>query len=144
MLADNSHHLILAAQARAESTHRRATIAIRELLDAGEPVTFQTVTAKAGVSRAWLYKTPAICEEIQRRRPVTAQPATPIPLQQRASDASLLTRLESRSSACGQRSPRTPTCSNNSSGRWARLAPRDNPNRYQRTDQRRRCGWLRS
>lgn len=94
MLADNTYHLIAAARARAESTHRRATTAIQELAEAGDPITFQAVAAKAGVSRAWLYKTPTISEKIRACRPHTAPPATSVPLRQKVSDASLLVRLE--------------------------------------------------
>ena len=94
MLADNSQYLIRAARVRAEDTRRRAAAALESLIDTGELVTFGSVAARAGASRAWLYKTPELCEEIKRRRSTEPAAQVAIPLQQRASEASLLNRLQ--------------------------------------------------
>ncbi len=49
-----------------------------------------------GFSRSWLYSQPDIRTEIERLRHTTGRsPSPPIPADQRTSDASLLTRLES-------------------------------------------------
>lgn len=71
-------------------------IDVLRTLDAqGEPVTFQSVAQHAGVSRSWLYAQPDLRTEIDRlRTPHRRAPASPVPTRQRASDASLLRRLE--------------------------------------------------
>jgi hypothetical protein len=62
----------------------------------GTAITFETLAREAGVSRSWLYTQPDLKAEIERlrvrRRSVPA--ARPVPDRQRASDASLLRRLE--------------------------------------------------
>lgn len=96
MRADNSHHVVAAARRRAEQTRQRAVAALRRMDVAGQQVTFDTASREAGVSRSWLYAQPDLRAEIERlrdRHPV----ATPVPLppqRQRASDTSLLRRLE--------------------------------------------------
>jgi Family of unknown function (DUF6262) len=96
MRADNSHHLVAAARRRAADTWARATSAIRALADAGEPVTFETVAARAQVSRAWLYSTDDLRTQISERRNHTPHERAlpPPPARQRASGPSLLRRLE--------------------------------------------------
>lgn len=62
---------------------------------AGTPVTFEAVAIAAGVSRSWLYTQLDIRTEIQRLREAARQaPTSTIPVSQKASDASLLRRLE--------------------------------------------------
>jgi hypothetical protein len=95
MPADNSDHLAVAARRRHELTRAKAIQALRELDRAGAPVTFQTIARHAGVSRSWLYSQPDIRAEIQNLRDATQRaPATAVPAAQRASDTSLLRRLE--------------------------------------------------
>jgi hypothetical protein len=95
MPADNSVHLRAAAARRREQTLQRAHDALRQLEADGDPITFDLVARTAGVGRAWLYTQPAIRDAVQRlraaQRPTTN---TPVPARQRASDASLLRRLE--------------------------------------------------
>ena len=52
MRADNSRHIIAAAQRRHEFTRAKAVQALRALDAAGEPVTFRAVASQAGVSRS--------------------------------------------------------------------------------------------
>nr|WTB34811.1 DUF6262 family protein [Streptomyces sp. NBC_00830] len=62
----------------------------------GARITFETVAHEAGVSRSWLYNQQDLRAEIERLR-ARHQPrpaARPVPDRQRASDASLLRRLE--------------------------------------------------
>ncbi|MEV6012476.1 DUF6262 family protein [Streptomyces sp. NPDC051976] len=96
MPVDNSHLIIAAAQQRALATRRRATAALRRMDATGIAITFETVAREAGVSRSWLYNHPDLKAEIERlrarRRSIPA--ARPVPDRQRASDASLLRRLE--------------------------------------------------
>jgi hypothetical protein len=92
--ADDFTPLAIAAARRHELTRARATQALRELDRAGTPVTFASVAAAAGISRSWLYTQPDIRDQIQRLRDTTAKtPASTIPARQRATDASLRSRL---------------------------------------------------
>lgn len=96
MRADNSGHLAAAARERAEQTRARALRALRRLEDTGHPVTFEAVAREAGVSRSWLYSQPDIQAEIHelRARSRSSREAALTPQRQRATDASLLRRLE--------------------------------------------------
>jgi AraC-like DNA-binding protein len=96
MPADNSRHLRAAARRRSNDTRQRAVKALRRLDATGAPITFDTVAREAAVSRSWLYAQTDMRHEIERRRarPRTASPATVVPERQRATDASLLRRLQ--------------------------------------------------
>ncbi|MFJ8391143.1 DUF6262 family protein [Streptomyces sp. NPDC094438] len=96
MPADNSHLIVTAARRRSAATRRRAVAALRRMDATGTAITFETLAREAGVSRSWLYTQPDLKAEIERlrarRRLIPA--ARPVPDRQRASDASLLQRLE--------------------------------------------------
>jgi len=95
MRVDNSRHLVAAAQRRSQAAHRRAVTALRRMDNTGLPVTFDSVAHEARVSRSWLYTRPDLRAEIERlrdQRPSAPRPR--IPDRQRASDASLRTRLD--------------------------------------------------
>lgn len=96
MRADNSGHITAAARRRADDARRRATAALRRMDASGQPVTFSTVAAAAGVSRSWLYANDHLRGQIEhlrtRQQPTPASP--PVPDRQRATPASLLRRLE--------------------------------------------------
>jgi hypothetical protein len=95
MRADNTHHIIAAAQQRHELTRAKAIRALRTLDAAGAPVTFETVARAATVSRSWLYTQPDIRAKIEQLRAASGRaPATLIPARQRASDTSLRRRLD--------------------------------------------------
>ncbi len=95
MHADNSYHLIAAAQQRHEATRDKATQALRELARKGGKVTFQIVAQKAQVSRSWLYTQGDISAEIRSLRDLQrGTEGTPLPAAQRSTDFSLLRRLE--------------------------------------------------
>lgn len=95
MPADNAARLVAAAQRRHELTRAKAIQALRELEHSGVPVTFEAVAHAGGVSRSWLYTQSDLKDEIQRLRETTRQsPASPTPASQKASDTSLLRRLE--------------------------------------------------
>ena len=94
MRADNTTHLATAARRRHELARAKTVRALRELDQAGSPVTFPIVAQHAGVSRSWLYTQPDITAEIHRLRTLAHQTHTArIPAQQRGSDASLRQRL---------------------------------------------------
>lgn len=84
-----------AAARRHELTRSRAVQALRELDQAGAPVTFTSVAQAAGISRSWLYTQPDISGQIRRLRQTTssAGSAGAIPVGQRATDASLRAKL---------------------------------------------------
>ena len=95
MRADNSRHLAAAARYRAEQTRAKALSALRDLDDSGRQVTFEAVAREAGVSRSWLYSEPDVraqIDELRARRPSPTANLTP--QRQRATDDSLLRRLE--------------------------------------------------
>lgn len=95
MRADNTQHIIDAARHRSEYTRAKAVQALRTLDAAGDPVTFEAVARQAGVSRSWLYAQPDLRAEIEQLRAAHRRaPASPVPARQRASDASVLRRLE--------------------------------------------------
>lgn len=95
MRADNTAHLVTAAKQRHEFTRAKTIRVLRELDQAGAPVTFQIVARQAEVSRSWLYTQPDIKAEIQRLRTLASRtPGTQVPARQRTSDPSLLRRLE--------------------------------------------------
>ena len=96
MRADNSHHVIQAAKLRAQQTRQRAVTALRRMDAAGQRITFNAVSREAGVSRSWLYAQEDLRTEIERlrqRHSATSSAQVP-PQRQRASDTSLLRRLE--------------------------------------------------
>jgi Family of unknown function (DUF6262) len=96
MRADNSQHVIAAARRRAERTRQRAVAALRRMDTTGQRITFDAVSREAGVSRSWLYAQEDLRAEIERlrlRHPASSRQPVP-PQRQRASDASLLRRLE--------------------------------------------------
>lgn len=95
MRVDNSRHLAAAARDRAEQTRAKALGTLRDIENAGQLVTFEAVARKAGVSRSWLYSQPDIrakIDELRARRPSPTTTFTP--QRQRATDDSLLRRLE--------------------------------------------------
>jgi len=96
MRANNSHHIVTAAQRRATATRRRAVAALRRMDNAGQAISFDAVAREGQVSRSWLYSQPDLRAEIERLRARLAlAPVGPrIPDRQRASDASLRRRLE--------------------------------------------------
>lgn len=103
MRADNSPHLVTAAQQRAEQTRRRAVAALRRMDAAGTPISFQSVAREARVSRSWLYAHPDLRHEVDRLRARhQSQPSPPVPPErQRATDTSLLRRLEAATHRIG-------------------------------------------
>ena len=69
---------------------------LRRMDATGQRITFDAVSRAAGVSRSWLYAQQDLRAQIQRlrqRHPATPPPQVP-PQRQRASDTSLLRRLE--------------------------------------------------
>lgn len=95
MRADNSKHLIAAARRRSQATRRRAIAALRRMDDAGLVINFDTVARAANVSRSWLYNQPDLREQVERlRQPRTTAGRRTPPERQRATDASLLARLD--------------------------------------------------
>ena len=82
-----------AAARRHELARSRAIQALHELDRAGAPVTFAGVARAAGTSRSWLYTQPDISGQIRKLRQDTSSVGDAVPASQRATDASLRTRL---------------------------------------------------
>lgn len=95
MRPDPAAPLAAAAARRHELTRSTAIQALRELDRSGTPVTFAAVAAAAGISRSWLYTQPDISDQIRRLRSNARDRSSAdlIPAGQRATDASLRTRL---------------------------------------------------
>ncbi|MGH3594318.1 MAG: DUF6262 family protein [Pseudonocardiaceae bacterium] len=96
MPADNIRHLRAAAQRRTEQTRRRAVAALRRMDTAGAPITLDGLAREAGVSRSWLYTQHDLRADVERlrRRHRPAARTTVPPERQRATEASLLQRLQ--------------------------------------------------
>lgn len=95
MPSNDSTRLAAAARQRHELTRSKAVRALRDLDRAGTQINFEVVARKAKVSRSWLYTQPDLRIEIERLREATQRSLSPsIPAARRASDASLLNRLQ--------------------------------------------------
>lgn len=88
MHADNSRHLAAAQQRRHQELLQRTAAALRQMDRDGAEITFVAVASAAGVSRAFLYKNPSLCDEITRLRRPRPGPIPRPPAAQRRSDAS--------------------------------------------------------
>ncbi|WP_127355161.1 DUF6262 family protein [Actinacidiphila soli] len=95
MPADNTDHLITAARRRHELTRSKAIQALRELEANGTSITFDSVARHGQISRSWLYTQADLRTEIERLREIQRRsPQSAVPARQRASEESLLRRLE--------------------------------------------------
>ncbi|WP_255733852.1 DUF6262 family protein [Pseudonocardia sp. WMMC193] len=96
MRADNSGHITAHARRRAAATRKRAVAALRRMDNTGASISMNAVAREAGVSRSWLYQQPDLRAEIERlrRRRGAPPPRRSVPDRQRATEASLLQRLE--------------------------------------------------
>ena len=74
--ADNTRYLTQATTRRHQETLRKASDAIAHLDSTGQPVNFSAVAAAAGISRASLYRDPAIRDLISRIRSAPSQSTT--------------------------------------------------------------------
>jgi hypothetical protein len=82
-----------AAARRTLDAEQRVRAALRKLDRDGATVTFAAVAASARVSRAFLYQHAQLRAEIEALRAAQADGPAPVPVRQRASDASLRARL---------------------------------------------------
>ncbi len=83
-----------AATDRARNTRRKVEKVLRTLDASGEPVTISSVAHKAGVSRTYLYGQPDLLEAIEKLREINSGLPHGVPRRQRATEASLLQRIE--------------------------------------------------
>jgi hypothetical protein len=96
MQVDNSHHLAAAQVRRHHELVERTSQTLRRLDRDGTAVTFTAVARAAGVSRAFLYNTPLVRDEIDRLRQTRPAGAARPPVVQRRSENSkdaLIARL---------------------------------------------------
>ena len=94
MPTDNSAHLTEATRRRSIAARSRASSAIRALDLDGATINYVTVAAAANVSRALLYRDPALREEIQRLRGTTPSQQPRQPAAQQASTKSQIQLLD--------------------------------------------------
>jgi hypothetical protein len=92
--ADNSRHLRQAASNRHTQATDRATTALADLNQAGQPITFTAVAEAANVSRSWLYTQTALRDTITSLRADPTRPSPAVPATQRATTESLRQRLD--------------------------------------------------
>lgn len=96
----NTTGLASSAASKKEATIKKTEAAISELLKASAVINFNTVAEKAGVSKAWLYREPAVADRIKRLRGQQASnQAKAHKESERASEASnhaLVTTLKAR------------------------------------------------
>jgi hypothetical protein len=90
---DNSAHLQAAATRRHQDAVDRATPAIRQLDADGKAITFRSVAATGGVSRAFLYGNEQLKSTIVRLRQPDAATTARVAKRERASDASKDARI---------------------------------------------------
>jgi Family of unknown function (DUF6262) len=88
-----SDGLRAAAATRSVSTADRARRALVDLHQRGDKVTFASVAARANVSRQFLYTHGDLRAEIERLRNEPQPAPVRLPSRERASDASIRTRL---------------------------------------------------
>jgi hypothetical protein len=94
MSAEPAPRALLDAGARRTlDAERRVHTALRELDREGATITFAGVANRARVSRVFLYEHAELRTEIETLRSAQAAVPARVPVRQRASDASLRTRL---------------------------------------------------
>ena len=92
-MTDRVQRLREAAQARHDTTLRRAEDTLRQLAKKGGPITFRRVAEEAGVSRAWLYRQDELRRQIDQLRNTTTSRASSLPAAERATVDSLRQQL---------------------------------------------------
>jgi hypothetical protein len=92
---DNSRFIVAAAKSRHRTSVERVIAVLRDFDHNGVPVTFAAVAAAASVSRAWLYREPALRAEILAcRTRVPASPKRLVPVAQRATAESQRQKMD--------------------------------------------------
>jgi hypothetical protein len=93
MAAQSAPGLAAAAAARALAAEERVRRALRDLDREGTPISFAAAAARAKVARSYLYRHAQLRGEVERLRAIQTAAPSRLPLRERASDASLQTRL---------------------------------------------------
>jgi hypothetical protein len=92
---DNSRFIVAAAKARHRRSVERVVAVLRDFDHDGVPVNFAAVAAAASVSRAWLYREPALRAEIVRCRSCSPAKGKPlVPAAQRATAESQRQKMD--------------------------------------------------
>ncbi|MET0994170.1 MAG: DUF6262 family protein [Mycobacterium sp.] len=91
--ADNTRHLVAAAQRRRTDTLDRARKTLQELGETGQRHTVTAIAARAGVSRGWLYAQAELRDDIRRLTTAATAPAPAADRIERGTEASLRPRL---------------------------------------------------
>ncbi len=85
--------LATAAASRAIEAQEQVRRALRDLDRESVAITFAAVSARARVSRSFLYRHDGLRSEIERLRGIQIAAPSTLPVRERGSDASLRTRL---------------------------------------------------
>jgi len=92
---DNSRFIVAAAKDRHRTSVERVIAVVRDFDRDGVPITFASVAAAASVSRAWLYREPALRAEILACRSYAAAPSKRlVPAAQRATAESQRQKMD--------------------------------------------------
>ena len=95
MPEDNSRFIVAAAKDRHRTSVERVIAVVRDFDRDGVPITFASVAAAASVSRAWLYREPALRAEILACRSYAAAPSKRlVPAAQRATAESQRQKMD--------------------------------------------------
>lgn len=87
-MADRVERLRQAAHARHDTTLKRAESVLQRMAARGATITYSRVAQTAGVSRSWLYRQPALRQQIDRLRDTATRPGA-LPSAERATTDSL-------------------------------------------------------
>lgn len=98
MRADNTEYLVTAAKRRSADAVERVREVLREIHQTGQPTTVAGVARRANVSRTFLHSQPELLQAVRSLRSQNDGQDL-ISAQQRASEKSLLTRIEALTAA---------------------------------------------
>ena len=94
MRADNTRHVIDAATRRSHDSRQRVLAVLGASLDEGAQPTVTDIATAAGVSRAYLYSQADLIAALRELQRANGGRPRGVPTGQRATPASLLTRIE--------------------------------------------------
>ncbi len=94
MRADNRRHLATAAAERKADSRKRVTAVLKDLDTRGESAKVTEIARRARVSRAYIYSQPDLIAALRELNTANADRPPGTPTNQRATHASLLTRVE--------------------------------------------------
>jgi len=120
--------LKLSARSRSDETLSRATLAIRQMKSEEVEINFRSVAARAGVSKAWLYRSKPLREKIMKARTTSPSVAGEAPqYRQRLSHERIVATLRLRIKTLEDGNRELKEQLEAAYGRLAVAAPKANP-----------------